>query len=178
MSYYKILGFEKEPFSTSPDPEFFYLSQEHQAALTNIMIELRLKRGLSVILGDVGLGAKPAQAALLNLRGVFPDETVPEVVLAGLRFIIAGGQYFPKENNNMEATRRNSRMSGQKNGSVGKQGEDSEERPVGTPGCGVPRQMPPVAFSFVQAGRITRGRGELWGCRVLLGWWFRTAPIM
>ncbi|MFC1658261.1 ExeA family protein [Candidatus Omnitrophota bacterium] len=56
MSYYKVLGFEKEPFSTSPDPEFFYLSRTHETALTNILIELRLKRGLSVILGDVGTG--------------------------------------------------------------------------------------------------------------------------
>lgn len=56
MSYYKILGFQREPFSTSPDPDFFYLSREHEAALTNILIELRLKRGLCVILGDVGTG--------------------------------------------------------------------------------------------------------------------------
>ncbi|MBU1061611.1 MAG: AAA family ATPase [Candidatus Omnitrophica bacterium] len=56
MSYFKVLAFEKEPFSTSPDPEFFYLSKEHETALTNIIIELRLKRGLSVILGDVGTG--------------------------------------------------------------------------------------------------------------------------
>ena len=56
MSYFKILGFEKEPFSTSPDPDFFYLSREHETALTNVLIELRLKRGLSVILGDVGTG--------------------------------------------------------------------------------------------------------------------------
>jgi len=56
MSYYKVLGFDKEPFSTSPDPVFFYESYEHELALTNLMIELRLKRGLSVILGDVGTG--------------------------------------------------------------------------------------------------------------------------
>lgn len=56
MSYYKILGFKKEPFSTSPDPEFFYESREHERALTNLLIELRLRRGLSIILGDVGTG--------------------------------------------------------------------------------------------------------------------------
>ncbi len=56
MSYFKVLGFEKEAFSTSPDPDFFYLSREHETALTNILIELRLKRGLSGILGDVGTG--------------------------------------------------------------------------------------------------------------------------
>ena len=56
MSYYALLGLEKEPFSTSPDPDFFYESNEHHAALIRLMIELRLKRGLNVILGDVGTG--------------------------------------------------------------------------------------------------------------------------
>ena len=66
MSYYKVLGFEKEPFSTSPDPEFFYLSKEHETALTNILIELRLKRGLSVILGDVGTGKTSLSRKLIQ----------------------------------------------------------------------------------------------------------------
>lgn len=56
MSYYKILGFEKEPFSTSPDPEFLYMSKEHESALTNALIELNLRRGLNVILGEIGTG--------------------------------------------------------------------------------------------------------------------------
>ncbi len=66
MSYYKVLGFDKEPFSTSPDPEFFYLSKEHEAALTNILIELRVKRGLSVILGDVGTGKTTLSRKLIQ----------------------------------------------------------------------------------------------------------------
>ncbi len=66
MSYFKVLGFEKEPFSTSPDPEFFYLSKEHENALTNILIELRLKRGLSVILGDVGTGKTTLSRKLIQ----------------------------------------------------------------------------------------------------------------
>jgi len=66
MSYYKVLGFNKEPFSTSPDPEFFYLSREHEVALTNIIIELRLKRGLSVILGDVGTGKTSLSRKLIQ----------------------------------------------------------------------------------------------------------------
>jgi general secretion pathway protein A len=67
MSYYKILGFEKEPFSTSPDPMFFYESREHEMALTNLMIELRLKRGLGVILGDVGTGKTTLSRKLYQL---------------------------------------------------------------------------------------------------------------
>lgn len=70
MSYYKVLGFEKEPFSTSPDPEFFYFSREHETALTNILIEVRLKRGLSVILGDVGTGKTTLSRKLIQeLKG-------------------------------------------------------------------------------------------------------------
>ncbi|MBI4549563.1 MAG: AAA family ATPase [Candidatus Omnitrophica bacterium] len=66
MSYYKILGFEKEPFSTSPDPDFFYFTQGHQSALTNVLIELRLRRGLSVILGDVGTGKTTLSRKLIQ----------------------------------------------------------------------------------------------------------------
>ncbi len=70
MSYYKMLGFDKEPFSTSPDPEFFYLTKEHEAALTNTLIELRLKRGLSVVLGDVGMGKTTLSRKLIQeLKG-------------------------------------------------------------------------------------------------------------
>ena len=70
MSYFKVLGFEKEPFSTSPDPEFFYLSKEHEIALTNTLVELRLRRGLSVILGDVGTGKTTLSRKLIQeLKG-------------------------------------------------------------------------------------------------------------
>ena len=66
MSYYKILGFEKEPFSTSPDPEFLYLAQGHQATMTNVLIELRLRRGLSVVLGDIGTGKTTLSRKLIQ----------------------------------------------------------------------------------------------------------------
>lgn len=56
MSYYQVLGLEKEPFSTSPDPAFFYLSREHRAAFCRLQIAISLKRGMSVIMGDVGTG--------------------------------------------------------------------------------------------------------------------------
>ena len=66
MSYYKVLGFEKEPFSTSPDPHYFYLSSAHEQALTNTLIELRLRRGLSVILGDIGTGKTTLSRKLIQ----------------------------------------------------------------------------------------------------------------
>jgi general secretion pathway protein A len=67
MSYFRLLGLEKEPFSTSPDPDFFYESREHRAALMRLMIEIRLKRGLSIILGDVGTGKTTLSRKLFQM---------------------------------------------------------------------------------------------------------------
>ena len=67
MSYYKILGLEAEPFSTSPDPEFFYQSIEHKSALYRLRVAIELKRGLSLILGDVGTGKTTLSRKLSQL---------------------------------------------------------------------------------------------------------------
>ncbi|MCD4780409.1 MAG: AAA family ATPase [Candidatus Omnitrophica bacterium] len=66
VGYYSVLGFKKEPFSTSPDPAFFYPTKQHETALTNLLIELRLRRGLSVIFGDVGTGKTTLSRRLLH----------------------------------------------------------------------------------------------------------------
>src|SRR3989338_662904 len=54
MSYFKLLGLEREPFSTSPDPQFFFLSAAHRAALYRLRIAVKLQRGLCLVLGDGG----------------------------------------------------------------------------------------------------------------------------
>ena len=66
MSYYKTLNLSKEPFSTSPDPYFFYPSISHKQAIQRLEIAIRLKRGLSVILGDVGIGKTTLARALIQ----------------------------------------------------------------------------------------------------------------
>ena len=67
MSYYRVLGLDREPFSTSPDPDFFYQSPKHRAALANLVIEFRLKRGLSVVLGDIGTGKTTLGRKLIQM---------------------------------------------------------------------------------------------------------------
>lgn len=64
--YYKLLGLQKEAFSTSPDPEFFYYSQSHKTALKRLEIQIRLRRGMSLIFGDVGTGKTTLSRILLQ----------------------------------------------------------------------------------------------------------------
>lgn len=66
MSYYTALELDREPFSTSPDPSFFYQSAGHLTALRRLEIAIRLKRGLSLILGDVGTGKTTLFRTLLQ----------------------------------------------------------------------------------------------------------------
>jgi general secretion pathway protein A len=56
MEYYKILNLTREPFSNSPEPEFFYQSPQHVECLQNLELAIRLRRGLNVVIGDVGTG--------------------------------------------------------------------------------------------------------------------------
>ncbi len=56
MQYYKLLQLDREPFSNSPDPDFFFSSYQHHGCLQKLELALRLKRGLNVVIGDVGTG--------------------------------------------------------------------------------------------------------------------------
>ncbi|MFC2140132.1 ExeA family protein [Candidatus Auribacterota bacterium] len=56
MSYYKLLNLKKEPFSSSPDPAFLYMSESHKKTFFSTEIAIRLQRGLSVIIGAIGTG--------------------------------------------------------------------------------------------------------------------------
>jgi len=67
VSYYKLLGLEREPFSTSPDPHFFFLSAAHRAALYRLRIAVKLQRGLCLVLGDVGTGKTTLSRRLAQL---------------------------------------------------------------------------------------------------------------
>ena len=73
MSYYQALGLTAEPFSTSPDPAFFYLSKGHKAALYRLRIALGLKRGMCVVVGDVGTGKTTLSRKLAQVLREEPD---------------------------------------------------------------------------------------------------------
>ena len=73
MQFYEALGCTSEPFSTSPDPAFFYRSQEHEECLQRLEISIRLRRGLNVVLGDVGTGKTTLSRTLLQILGTDDD---------------------------------------------------------------------------------------------------------
>lgn len=56
MDYFKILNLNREPFSNSPEPEFFYQSSQHLGCLQKLELAIRLHRGLNVVMGIVGTG--------------------------------------------------------------------------------------------------------------------------
>ena len=56
MDYFTLLNLAKEPFANSPDPDYFFQSQQHLGCLQKLELSLRLRRGLNVVIGDVGTG--------------------------------------------------------------------------------------------------------------------------
>ena len=66
MEYFRLLGLKSEPFSSTPDPRFFYLSDEYRECLQKLEISIRLRRGLNVILGEVGTGKTTISRVLLR----------------------------------------------------------------------------------------------------------------
>ncbi len=79
MDYFKILNLNKEPFSNSPEPEFFFQSTEHLACLQQLELSIRLRRGLNVVMGEVGTG-KTTLCRQLILRFSESEEDRNEVV--------------------------------------------------------------------------------------------------
>src|ERR1700686_3205680 len=47
---------EENPFNLSPDPAFFYRSQQHEEALANLVYGVQARKGFIVLPGEVGTG--------------------------------------------------------------------------------------------------------------------------
>jgi general secretion pathway protein A len=56
MNYFNILKFKKEPFSNSPEPEFLFQLSQYSDCLQKLELAVRLRRGINVIIGDIGTG--------------------------------------------------------------------------------------------------------------------------
>jgi general secretion pathway protein A len=67
--YEEFYGFKEKPFSLTPDPKFFFLSEHHQAAFEHLLYGIREKAGFLLIIGEVGIGKTTLCRALLERVG-------------------------------------------------------------------------------------------------------------
>ncbi len=94
MRYFTTLNLDREPFSNSPEPEFFFEAPQHVNCLQQLEISIRLRRGLNVVIGDVGTGKTTLSRMLIRkLHGddavefhllMEPDFSGPIQFLAGI----------------------------------------------------------------------------------------------
>src|SRR4051812_2844522 len=49
-------GFTESPFNLSPDPLFFYASEQHQQALAKLIHGVESRKGFIALTGEVGTG--------------------------------------------------------------------------------------------------------------------------
>jgi general secretion pathway protein A len=54
--YNAFFGFSESPFSLSPDPAFFFRSEQHEEALANLVYGVQARKGFIVLSGEVGTG--------------------------------------------------------------------------------------------------------------------------
>ncbi len=81
MEYFSLLRLQKEPFSNSPDPEMFFQSPQHQGCLQKLELAIRLRRGLSVVLGDIGTGKSTLCRQLIQLLSREDAKVRPHLIL-------------------------------------------------------------------------------------------------
>ena len=54
--YNAFFGFSESPFNLSPDPAFFFRSEQHEEALANLVYGVQARKGFIVLSGEVGTG--------------------------------------------------------------------------------------------------------------------------
>lgn len=64
--YLQHFGLNEKPFSTSPNPRYFYLSTQHREALAKAEYAVTEKLGLAVVSGDIGMGKTTVSRLLLQ----------------------------------------------------------------------------------------------------------------
>lgn len=66
MSYLEHYGLHEQPFSISVDTRFYYDSQQHENALVRLLYAATERKGLAVLVGDVGAGKTTLARRLLD----------------------------------------------------------------------------------------------------------------
>ena len=64
--YKNFYGLKENPFNLTPDPDFLYLSKEHQKAMAYLTYGLETKKGIIQLTGEIGSGKTTILKSILN----------------------------------------------------------------------------------------------------------------
>lgn len=67
--YQPFFGLRDRPFDLTPDARYLFLAASHQEALSNLEYGLRARKGLTLLLGDAGMGKTTLVRAVMNSFG-------------------------------------------------------------------------------------------------------------
>ena len=86
--YEKYYGFKEKPFEITPDPGFFFSSENHKEALAHLQYAIREGKGFTVITGEAGSGKTTLVRTLLRqLNGTVKTSYVFNPTLDSSDFI-------------------------------------------------------------------------------------------
>ncbi len=66
MNLFDALGLKADPFSTSPNVELFYPAIQHRQCIEGLELAIRMRRGLSVVRGGIGVGKTTISRKLIQ----------------------------------------------------------------------------------------------------------------
>jgi type II secretory pathway predicted ATPase ExeA len=67
IELFKRIGLDSDPFTTSPNVEKFYPATQHRQCLEGLELAIRMRRGLSVIRGGIGVGKTTVSRKLIEI---------------------------------------------------------------------------------------------------------------
>jgi general secretion pathway protein A len=76
--YEKYYGFKAKPFSLTPDPDFFFLSQDHLDAVEHMVYGISEGEGFLMLVGEIGTGKTTTSRVLTKKLG---DSVVHSLIL-------------------------------------------------------------------------------------------------
>ena len=74
MNLFDSIGLNADPFSTSPNVDLFYPAFEHRQCLEGLELAIRMRRGLSVVKGGIGVGKTTISRKLIQNFKDEPDD--------------------------------------------------------------------------------------------------------
>ena len=81
MNLFDKIGLTADPFSTSPNVDLFYPAAEHRQCLEGLELAIRMRRGLSVVRGGIGVGKTTISRKLIQNFKNESDDFVFHLIL-------------------------------------------------------------------------------------------------